>query len=102
MDSNKKSKKKRKSVEVKPPKKMEIDETEEMKIDETEEEVVEAEEETQVSKKPKLVVDEISLLDKLHGSDPLSAFRELDQLMQAEVVSLKQFSDVDVVNLLLH
>jgi hypothetical protein len=78
MDSSKKSKKKRKSVEVKSesPKKMETEETE----------AAEVEEEKPVSKRPKLA-EEISLLDKLHGSDPLSAFRELDQLMQAEVVS---------------
>ena len=79
MDSSKKSKKKRKSVEVKSesPKKMETEETEAADV---------VEEEKPVPKRPKLA-EEISLLDKLHGSDPLSAFRELDQLMQAEVVS---------------
>jgi hypothetical protein len=32
------------------------------------------------SKRPKV---ELNLLDRLHGSDPLSLFRDLDQWMQA-------------------
>ena len=81
MDSDKKQrKKKRKSTEVvtKTPTKMEVDNEESSNEKEEEEETVKPE-----VKRVKLDA-EISLLDRLHGSDPLSAFRDLDQMIQAD------------------
>ena len=49
------------------------------------EKAVEVEADKPDSKRAKLD-NEISLLDRLHGSDPLSALRDLDQLMQADLV----------------
>ena len=59
MDSNKKMKKKRKPVVVKMEQESEAD-----------------------AKRTKVDFIEINLLDRLHGKDPLSLFRDLDQILQ--------------------
>jgi len=77
----KQRKKKRKSAEAvqKTPTKMEVDN------EESSNEKEEEEEETVKPEVKRVKLDaEISLLDRLHGSDPLSAFRDLDQMMQAD------------------
>lgn len=82
MDTDKKQrKKKRKSAEAvqKTPTKMEVDN------EDSSNEKEEEEEETVKPEVKRVKLDaEISLLDRLHGSDPLSAFRDLDQMMQAD------------------
>ncbi len=89
MDADKKQrKKKRKSTEVvqKSPTKMEVDNDESLSENEEEEETIKKD-----VKRVKLDA-EISLLDRLHGSDPLSAFKDLDQLIQADQTVCKSFN----------
>jgi hypothetical protein len=82
IDGDKQRKKKRKSTDEKVKvTKMEIDEEEPVDNPVPKE----AEADKPASKRAKLG-NEISLLDRLHGSDPISTLRDLDQIMQSDLV----------------
>ena len=68
MDSSKKLKKKRKSEDVKTEPEIEDD-----------------------SKRIKVDAIEINLLDRLHGTDPLSVFRDLDRILQVKISHLVNY-----------